>query len=121
MYETKFLHALAFTVISETALLFVLISCFFKEIEPQKNFWRIVVTGIVCSGFTLPYIWFILPKFICGKPLFAVIAETWAVVAEAVIIMWALRIKTLQSFLVSFICNAVSFILGKIAFSSGLL
>ena len=121
MYETKFLLSLAFTVIIETAFLFVLIGCFFKEIGLQKNFWRILIAGIVCSGFTLPYIWFILPKYVSGKTLFAIIAETWAVLAETVIIMWALRIKALKSFLLSFVCNALSFILGKLAFSIGLL
>ena len=121
MYETKFLHALVFTVTIETALLYVLIGYFFREVELKKNFWRILITGIICSGFTLPYIWFILPMFVSGKTAFAIIAETWAVIAEAVIIMWALRMKALKSFLLSFFCNAVSFILGKLAFAAGLM
>jgi hypothetical protein len=121
MYETKFLQALALTITIETALLFVLIGLFFKEVELRKNFWRILITGIVCSGFTLPYVWFILPKYVSGKTAFELIAETWAVIAETVIIMWALRMKTLQSFLLSFVCNTLSFVLGKLAFSAGLL
>jgi hypothetical protein len=121
MYETKFLEALAFTVIIETALLFVLIGFFYREIGLQKNFWRILITGIACSGFTLPYIWFILPAFISGKTPFTIIAETWAVIAESIIIMWALKMKPVKSFLISFVCNAASFLLGKIAFSVGLL
>jgi hypothetical protein len=121
MYEAGFLHSLAFTVIVETALLFALIVFFLKDIDPRKNFWRIVMTGIVCSGFTLPYIWFIFPAFIHEKAVFAVFAESWAVIAEAIIIMWALRIKVLKSFSISFICNMASFILGKFAFSIGLL
>jgi hypothetical protein len=121
MYEIKFLQALVFTVTIETALLFVIIGCFLKEIGLQKNLWRILITGIVCSGFTLPYIWFILPAFVSEKTVFAIIAETWAVIAETVIIMWALRMNALKSFLISFVCNASSFILGKVAFSIGLL
>ena len=121
MYETRFLLALGFTVVIETAVLFAAIGIFFKEIEIRRNSLRILITGALCSGFTLPYVWFLLPAFIHSKTAFALTAEAWAVIAEAVVIMWALRMKPAHSFLVSLACNACSFLLGKAAFSIGLL
>lgn len=121
MYETRFLLALAFTVAIETAVLFAATGIFFREIGIRRNFPRVLITGALCSGFSLPYVWFVLPAFIQSKTAFALTAEAWAVIAEAVIIMWALRMKPSHSFLVSLACNACSFLLGKAAFTTGLL
>jgi hypothetical protein len=121
MYELRFLQSLVFTITVETALLFVLVELFVKDSAPRKNFWNIILTGIVCSGFTLPYIWFILPMFIHGKTVFTLIAESWAVFAETVILMWALRTNVPKAFLVSFTCNIASFLLGKLVLLMGIL
>jgi hypothetical protein len=121
MYETRFLSSLVYTIVIETAVLFILVGFFSREIDVKKHFWRIAAAGIVCSGFTLPYVWFIFPEFISVKVMYMIAAEAWAVAAEAVILMWALRMKAIKSLLISLVCNASSFLLGKIAYAAGLL
>jgi len=114
-YELNFLRALIFTIIVETSVLFV----YFK----YSSMWnrnmpatapRIVMTGFICSAFTLPYIWFIIAAVVRERFLFEMSAEIFALIAETVLIVVLLSVDLRRAFLISFACNISSFGLGKI-------
>jgi hypothetical protein len=109
-YEINFLKALLLTIVIETSVLFFLFNLFFRT--RKVNFWIILLTGIVASFSTLPYLWFILPLVIKTKIWYMIISEISAVMIESVIILGLLRIKYTKALLVSIACNMSSFLLG---------
>jgi hypothetical protein len=109
-YEINFLKALLLTIVIETSVLFLLFNVFFRTLK--VNNWIILLTGIVASFSTLPYLWFILPLFIKTKIWYVLISEISAVVIESVIILGLLRINYAKSILISIACNMTSFLIG---------
>jgi hypothetical protein len=110
VYEINFLKALLFTISIETVVLFLLVKFVFKSIS-AKN-WLLVLTGILTTFSTLPYLWFILPAFIKSRLYYTIISEASAVLIESVIILGLLRINYKKAFIISIICNMVSFLIG---------
>jgi len=111
-YEMSFLKALLFTISIETAVLFILFKLFYKSLK-IKN-WLLLLTGILTSFSTLPYLWFILPVFIHAKLWYTITSELTAIIVESFIIMGLLRINYSKSLLVSVACNMSSFFIGLI-------
>ncbi len=114
MYEIRFLHALAVTVVTETVLLFVIVRFLLRTSDEAVPWWHILACGVLCSGATLPYVWFVLPRFILSHSLFAFVAECFAVLAEIVIIRLVLSLPWRRSLLASLLCNLGSFGLGEL-------
>ena len=109
-YEMSFLRALLFTISIEIAVLFILFKFIFKSLE-IKN-WLLLLTGILTSFSTLPYLWFIFPIFIHAKLWYTLISELSAILIESVIILGLLRIKYSKALLVSVACNMSSIYIG---------
>lgn len=109
-YEFGFLKALCLTIVIETGVLFLLFRVVFKNLKVGN--WLLLLTGIVATLATLPYLWFILPLFIHTKLWYLLVSEGLAVGAESVIILGLLKISYPKALLVSFICNASSYLTG---------
>lgn len=109
-YEIGFLKALLLTIIVETAVLFLLFKLYFKTLKISN--WILLLTGILATLATLPYLWFIFPLFIHVKLWYIVVSELSAIVIESVIILGLLKINYPKALLVSFVCNATSYLIG---------
>jgi hypothetical protein len=109
-YEMNFLKALLFTIGIETAVLFILFKLFFKS--PDIKNWLLILTGILTSFSTLPYLWFILPLFIKTRLNYSIISEVTAILIESVIIFGLLKISYKKSLIASITCNMTSFLIG---------
>jgi len=109
-YEYNFLKALLLTITVETAVLFLLFHTISKAGKPSG--WILLLTGIVATLATLPYLWFIIPIFIQSKLWYNIVCESLAVVVESVIILGLLRIKYPKALLISLICNMASYLIG---------
>ena len=111
-YEFIFLKSLTLTILIET---FVIIIYFrfiikLKDIEIPK----LLITGLIASFATLPYLWFVFPIYIDQKIWYMIIGESFAVLVETIIIGAILRTKFITSLLCSLTCNAISFLIGLI-------
>lgn len=109
-YEISFLKALFLTIVVETSVLFLLFKMFYKTLKVSN--WILLLTGILCSFSTLPYLWFILPLFLKTKMLYVISSEVSAVLIESVIIWGLLRINYAKAIIVSIACNMSSFFIG---------
>jgi hypothetical protein len=109
-YEISFLKALLLTIVIETSVLFLLFKVFYKTLNISN--WLLVLTGIVASFSTLPYLWFILPLFIKTKIFYVITSEISAILIESVIIWGLLRINYAKAIIVSVVCNMTSFLIG---------
>ena len=96
-YELLFLKSLFLTVSIETVVL-----CLFYRLViklENGNISRLVITGMIASMTTLPYLWFILPNYIDQRIWYVIIGESFAVLVETLIIGVILRINIRKSFL----------------------
>lgn len=110
VYEFSFLKALLLTIFIETSVLFLLFKLVYKSIHIKK--WLLVLTGILASFSTLPYLWFILPIFVHSELFYVIVSEASAVLLESVIVLGLLRISYKKAFIISFTCNMTSFLIG---------
>ncbi len=113
LFETKFLISLFITLIIEVPILLFLIKFFYKIKKiPLK---KIISVGIISSALTLPYLWFVFPPYILSN-YYIYIGEILILCIEAYIYNQFLELKISKSFLISFICNIISFVIGLIIF-----
>lgn len=109
-YEFNFLKALLLTIAVETIVLYLLFYTVFKKEKPAN--WLLLLTGVVATLATLPYLWFIIPLFIQSKLWYPVVCESLAVIVESVIILGLLRVKYFKALVISLICNMASYLIG---------
>lgn len=109
-YEYLFLKSLAITILIEASVLILLFRLVFKS--EKTEIWRLLITGFLASFATLPYLWFIFPNYFAQSSWYMIFSESFAVLAESVIIMVMLRIGYWRALLTSFVCNLVSFSIG---------
>jgi hypothetical protein len=107
-YEIQFLEAWASTVAIETVVLFLIIRLWFKIQRVALSDALLLFAGIFCSSATLPYLWFVLPRFLKSYTLLAVVGELLIFLAEAVFYYFVLKIGVRRSLLVSLVCNLAS-------------
>jgi hypothetical protein len=99
-------EAFATTLVVETVLLLVL----FRR---RAAWWRAAVAGLVGSGATHPVVWFVLPPLFDAYEPYLVVAESFAVLAEAAVILAILRPRPWYLALAaSAATNAASFAIG---------
>ena len=110
LYETLFLQSLVFTWIVEIPLLFVAVRYILKS---NKSVWDIIMTGILMTALTLPYLWFVMPPFL-DMSWYPLNGEIIVILLEAGVIWYLLRIKLLYSVVLSAFVNAVSYLLGSL-------
>lgn len=73
---------------------------------------RIILTGVVASGTTLPFVWYVFPLFIQNRTDLIIIAELFAFIAEIPIIKRFLHISWRKAMIVSLLANSTSFLFG---------
>jgi hypothetical protein len=110
IYEFIFLKALLLTISIETLILYIIFRTIYRQTKISLE--MILLTGIIASSATLPYIWFILPIIVKSRLLYQIIGESFALFIESFIIWGFLKIKFSKSILVSAICNLSSYLIG---------
>lgn len=106
----NFFKALLFTIFIETLILFLLFKTRYKSLQIQNAL--LLVTGIIVSFATLPYVWFVFPAFLPSRVPYIAVSECFAILAESFLIYKLLKIDYKKAFLVSLICNIISFSIG---------
>jgi multisubunit Na+/H+ antiporter MnhB subunit len=109
-YEILFLKALFYTILIETVILFLLVKTIFRKAKLNNTV--ILFAGILASSTTLPYLWFVLPRFISNKFAYIAVGELSVVFIESLIYYFIFRIKYSYSLFISIICNLCSFLAG---------
>lgn len=115
-YEQLFLGALCLTVAIETLALFIAARKLLHIDKKAASDALLIFCGAFLSFATLPYVWFIFPAFTQGGAQYIAAAELFAFSAEAAAYAFILRIGWKQAAILSFICNAASFLLGLLFF-----
>jgi hypothetical protein len=110
--ETLFLKALLLTDGVETAVLFLIIRLWFRIPRSVLSNALLLFAGIYCSATTLPYLWFVLTRFLHPYAVYLVVGESLVFLAEAVFYYFVLKIGAARSLMVSFVCNAASLAAG---------
>ncbi|MFH1284468.1 MAG: hypothetical protein ABIH78_02655 [Candidatus Peregrinibacteria bacterium] len=112
-YETRFLISLVLTCFLEGAGMATL-TLILKDL--RKNPWpRIIGITFLASALTLPYLWFILPRYIDVR-FYIWYGEISVIIVEALIYFALLRLKIYNALAVSIILNLFSFFIGRIIF-----
>ncbi|GAK49197.1 hypothetical protein U14_00415 [Candidatus Moduliflexus flocculans] len=114
MYELHYLRSLALTIFIETSLLFLIVRQFYKLPEAQLSRTLLLAGGILASGATLPYVWFVFPAFIQDHAFYTIAVESFATIAETGIFIVLFRMTWKKAFILSACCNTGSFIAGKL-------
>jgi len=105
-----FLKALFFTILIETLVLFFFFKILFKKQAITDK--SLLVTGILASTVTLPYLWFILPVFIQSFFWYVLAGELSVVLLESLIIAYILKPGYRRALIISACCNLCSFLAG---------
>jgi hypothetical protein len=113
-YEYDFLKSLAITIFIETSVLWILIKI--TERKSTIKIWLIIITGIVASFSTLPYLWFILPVFVKTSLYYTIIGELFATIFESFILFGFLKTEYKKCLIYSTICNLISYLCGVIIY-----
>jgi hypothetical protein len=116
LYEYKFLLALAITIVTETAVLFIIGRLLWKKHFTLVSNARLVFAGFFCSFASLPYVWFVLPVWIRSHGALMLIGEPLVIALEWLFYGVLLRVGKGRALAVSLCCNIVSFTLGLACF-----
>lgn len=119
LYVHRFLTSLVFTDVIETMVLILLVRFVLRNHAIQIR--QMLFAGLYASFSTIPYVWFIFP-FLLVWPLnvFILFAEAFAFIVEAILYRVLLKLDWKWAFLVSFVCNLVSYVLGPILRAHGI-
>jgi hypothetical protein len=109
----RFLMALVITIAVEVLVVFLLARLAFGLSDVSG--WRIVLSAILASSVTLPLLWFVFPMFIAPR-YFVFVGELLVFVIEAILYKVLLRTSFGRAAALSFVANALSFLLGLIIF-----
>lgn len=111
IYQELFLRMLFFTILTETACLFIITRKLFnidKSLTPNS---KIMFSGFIASFGTLPYLWFVLPWVIKDRLIFVIVGEIAVVLIEAMIYYFMLQLKPKRALIASILCNLASYAL----------
>ena len=114
-YVFQFLTAAALSIIIETAVL-ILLYKYFKIGESRR---KLIIAGILATGGTIPYVWYIFPVLsYTSYILYIIAAEIFAFVVEAFFYRIFLKLDYKKAFIFSFFCNLASFGAGWLILNS---
>ena len=116
MYEHQFLKSLCLTIVIETPILFIIIRYFFALSRAAVSNRLILFSGVISSGFTLPYLWFVLPAFIGNHRLYVVVGELSVTLVEMIIFRFVLELNLRRCCILSVISNLCSYLFGAVLF-----
>jgi hypothetical protein len=110
-HEEEFLIALFFTLLIEVPILFAMVRFAFG-LRTIGSF-KLIISGVLASSLTLPYLWFIAPAIV-GAAYALIIGEILVFLVEAGIYILVLQISVRRALLVSFIANLASLAFGLV-------
>lgn len=112
IYIFQFLHALLLTVAIEATVLVFMVRSMFKISSREVPWSLLLFSGFLTSFATLPYLWFVLPDLIRDYSIYIVVGEVSVFIMEAGMYFFILRLGVKRAFLLSFVCNIFSFLVG---------
>lgn len=111
LYETKFLVSLILTLCIEVSVVLLLSGFIIPKVKKSK----LIFASILATTLTLPYLWFIFPKYI-SYPSYILIGEIFVFLVESLVYWQTLSINLKKALLISFIANLASLLLGLLFF-----
>ncbi|MCX6719071.1 MAG: hypothetical protein NTZ38_01705, partial [Candidatus Taylorbacteria bacterium] len=111
-YEQEFLISLLITLAIEIPVAIVIVRYLYKHKDIKIV--AIVFAGLLASGLTLPYLWFILPIYIFNKNTYVILGEVLVMIIEAIIYKQLLKIKWSEAVVTSLLANLSSVTLGRL-------
>lgn len=118
-YIHRFLTSLGFTVLVETAMLFVLLVVVLKRRDIQP--FRLLFAGFFASFATIPYVWFVFPYIHSWSRQTSVLfSEPFIFFVEVVFYRIFLKLDWRLAFAASLVANLASYLLGPFLRSHGL-
>ena len=112
-YLSDFLIALFLTLLIEVPLLVL-----YLKLSPRYKLplTKVLSAGLLCSMTTLPYLWFVAPRFLPAEWYFYG-GEALVTAAEALILYSVLSLRASDAVFASLFCNVVSASAGPYLFS----
>ncbi|HAA02715.1 MAG TPA: hypothetical protein DCE18_05010 [Syntrophobacteraceae bacterium] len=111
--DNLFLLALLVTISVETPLLVAGIRLVFKQSSPSLP--RILLAGCFASSWSLPYLWFLVPRLVSGKAYIPV-GESLVILGEAIVFQLVFELRFTQCLILSALCNLASTLTGVALF-----
>jgi len=108
-YEGRFLIALLITITVEFPLILLAVPVF----RLKAGYLQAFLSGIFVSLLTLPYLWFIYPRFYNGHYI-VVCGEGLVILAETFLLFWLLKCKFWKAFSISLLVNLASYFIGRL-------
>ncbi|MHC1769629.1 MAG: hypothetical protein AB9869_35995 [Verrucomicrobiia bacterium] len=114
-YYWLFAKSALWTISVELAILFVAVRFWFKVPESKVSNGLLLFAGVFGSAGTLPWLWFVLPRFFPTYVTFLVVGEMMVFAVEAVFYRVVLGLGWGRAALLSLVCNLASFGLGMLS------
>ncbi len=113
LYGYYFLAALATTIAIETLGLYVLLRFAFKLDRETIGTPQILFAGIFVNFATVPYVWYVFPSLHVAQNFYSSVflSEVFITIVEAIFYRFYFRMKFEKTIILSFVCNAVSFLI----------
>ncbi len=109
---SRFLAALALTLVVEVPLLFLSLHI----LRQEKGFLWTLLVGVLANALTLPLLWFVLPSLITPWMALVILGEALVAVVEAAIYRIGLGMTSAEALFVSLFCNICSIAAGLLVF-----
>lgn len=111
-YTYQFLFSLLGTIVIETGVLIFLVRAIFKMDYRTLPISVLLGAGVFANMSTIAYVWYVIPILTFWNLPYAVaIGEVFAFLMEAIFYAVFLKFNIKRALLISFLCNASSFIL----------
>lgn len=114
--DDGFLLDLSVTILVETAVLIAAVLVLPPDRRPRLS--RILFAGFFASSWSLPYLWFFIPRLVSGKAYLPV-GECLVISGEAVVLRFILGLPYPQCFGLSTLCNLASILAGMLLVELG--
>lgn len=111
--DDLFLWALLATVAIEVPVLVAAFRLVLKQRGPSLP--RIFLAGGLASSWSLPYLWFLIPRFVSGNAYIPV-GESLVILGEAMVFRLVFELRFAQCLLLSALCNSASTVAGVVFF-----
>src|SRR3989344_5944373 len=118
-YIHRFLTSLGFTIIVETAVLFILLVLVLRrrDIPPLK----ILFAGFFASFATIPYVWFVFPyAYTWSRETSLLWSEPFVFIVVVIFYRVFLKLDWRVAFVASLLANLSSYLLGPFLRAHGL-
>ena len=118
-YIHRFITSMVFTTSIETLTLVLLLAYVFKKHSSKIS--DVIVAGFFASFMTIPYVWFVFPYLThWTRSTSFLVSEPTVFLIEAIFYNRYLKVNIKTAFVLSFICNLVSYFVGPLLRTYGL-